>query len=296
MTYSIIALDPATGMVGVGVQTHYFAVGRLVPWAEAGVGAVATQAFVNPDYGPGGLDAMRQGMDPGEALAKLLEQDEGRDSRQVAMLNTEGVGAVHTGTACLAAAGHRCGDGYSVQGNMLRSDKSFDAMAEAYDRAEGVLAERLLQALEAGELAGGDARGRQSAALLVVSGDKQSRRWHGVELDLRVDDHPMPLLELRRLYDVHRSYGAMRDATSAVAEDDLKLALRHLAEAERLCPDNPEFAFWVALRMVASHEQQAYELLQSVFKTEPGFRDLLQSMPGSGMLPEDPALVARLLR
>lgn len=199
MTYSIAARDPRTGELGAAVQSHWFAAGELVPWAEAGVGAVATQALVGVGYGPLGLDLMRGGKRAPQALRALLAADEGEMHRQVAMVDPAGEVAAHTGSRCLREAGHRTGDGYSVQANMMLRDTVWDAMAEAFEKSTGPLTYRLLAALDAAEAEGGDVRGRQAAGILVVKDAPSGRPWEDVVVHLRVDDHPAPLEELRRL-------------------------------------------------------------------------------------------------
>jgi uncharacterized Ntn-hydrolase superfamily protein len=215
-TYSVVARDAATGDLGVAVQSHWFSVGSLVTWAEAGVGAVATQSFVDPAYGPLGLGLMRAGKSAREALDGLLAADAGRDVRQVAMVDAKGVVAVHTGKKCIEAAGHATGAGWSVQANLMASERVWPAMARAMEQARGDLAERMLAALEAAEAAGGDIRGRQSAALLVVRGASSGRPWADRAVELRVEDHPRPLEELRRLLRVHRAFDHMNRGDLAV--------------------------------------------------------------------------------
>ena len=197
-TYSIVARDPATGNFGVAVQSHWFQVGAAVPWAEAGVGAVATQSFVRIDYGPLGLSLMRAGRSADEALQSLLATDAQRDVRQVAMVDRGGAVAAWTGPKCIQAAGHATGKGYSVQANLMDRPTVWPAMARAYESADGDFAARLLAALEAAEREGGDIRGRQSAALLIVRAESTGRPWEDRLVDLRVDDHAAPLPELRR--------------------------------------------------------------------------------------------------
>jgi uncharacterized Ntn-hydrolase superfamily protein len=198
VTYSIVARDPATGELGVAVESHFFAVGPVVPWLRPGVGAVATQAMAELSYGPLALDLLEAGRSPSRALEILTEADPGAATRQVAVVDAAGAVAVHTGECCIAEAGHRLGEGWAVQANMMTSPGVPDAMAEAFLAAGGPLADRMLAALDAAEAAGGDIRGRQSAALVVVRGDAGSPAWDNV-CDVRVDDHPEPLVELRRL-------------------------------------------------------------------------------------------------
>jgi uncharacterized Ntn-hydrolase superfamily protein len=294
-TYSIVARDARTGELGVAVQSHYFSVGSDVPWAEAGVGVIATQAFLNASYGPLGLERLRDGKIPDEALQALLSEDPARETRQVAVIDAAGRIAVHTGKACIASAGHLIGDGYSVQGNMLRSDRVWKGMAEAYERKRGDLGERLIAALEAAESAGGDIRGRQSAALLVVSGKRSPRPWEERRIDLRVDDHPDPLVELRRLLAVHRAYELMRRAGEVAQSGDGDTAMRQIEEAQRLAPGNPEFGFWAAIALAtAGRVEEALPLLRAAYAADPGWRELVRRLPAAGLFPDDPELLERL--
>ncbi|HEY7911642.1 MAG TPA: DUF1028 domain-containing protein, partial [Blastocatellia bacterium] len=208
-TYSIVARDARTGELGVAVQSHWFSVGPIVAWAEAGVGAVATQSFVDPSYGKLGLDLMRAGRAAPDALRGLLASDEGRDVRQVAMIDAAGRVAAHTGAKNIQAAGHLTGENYSVQANLMLSDKVWPAMARAYEASKGDIAERMMAALEAAQAEGGDIRGKQSAALIVVSGKPTGKPWVDRAFDIRVDDHAEPLKELRRLLTIARGYNHM---------------------------------------------------------------------------------------
>src|SRR5258708_14095651 len=205
-TYSIVARDPETGELGVAVQSHAFSVGTLVTWAEAGIGAVATQSLVRVDYGPEGLALMRVGLTANQALETLTYNDEGRELRQLAMIDAEGHVAVHTGSKCIPCAGHIVGENYSGQAKLMVNNKICTAMQQAYENATGELAVRLIAALEAAQLAGGDIRGQESAAILVVSGQREEQPWRGRIYDLRVEDHPHPVEELRRLYNFRRAY------------------------------------------------------------------------------------------
>lgn len=296
-TYSIVARDEATGELGVGVQSHYFAVGAVVPWAEAGVGAVATQAFSDPGYGPRALDELRGGGTPTGVLNALLTRDEGRESRQVAVVDTVGRIAVHTGKGCVEAAGHRTGDGYAVQGNMLRSDGAWDAMAAAYEAADAGLAERLLAALEAAERAGGDVRGRQSAALLVVSGKGGNCPWDEKRIDLRVDDARDPLGELRRLLGIEHANASMDRALDALRGADIAAALKELAAARELRPKDPYIQFWGGVvHMYAGQAQAARESFQAAHAADPGWTELLRRLVPAGVLPSPPPLLGQLVR
>jgi uncharacterized Ntn-hydrolase superfamily protein len=219
-TYSIVARDLKTGEIGVAVQSHWFAIGPLVPWAEAGVGAVATQSFVDQSYGKLGLDLMRAGRSGPEALKGLLAADENRDLRQVAIIDAQGKVSAHTGSKCIPMAGHHVGNNYSVQANLMLDEKVWPAMSKAFESAQGDLAQRMLVALEAAQAAGGDIRGKQSAALVVVSGKPTGKPWLDRVFDLRVDDHPEPITELRRLVNLQRAYNLMNDGDLAVERKD----------------------------------------------------------------------------
>jgi uncharacterized Ntn-hydrolase superfamily protein len=295
-TYSIVARDPVTGDFGVAVQSHWYQVGVVVPWAEAGVGAVATQSFVKVDYGPRGLELMRQGKPPQEALDQLLAQDPEKDVRQVAMVDSQGRVAVWTGPRCIAAAGHQTGKGYSVQANLMDKPTVWPAMARAYEAAKGDLADRLLAALEAAQGEGGDIRGRQSAALVVVKARSSGEPWHDRLVDLRVDDHPEPVAELRRLLDLHRAYGEMNQGDDAVAKNDFQGALGHYTRASGLAPEIVELPFWQAVTLfVAGQEDKALAIFRDVFAREPRWARLVPRLPASGLLPDDPKKIEKIL-
>jgi uncharacterized Ntn-hydrolase superfamily protein len=222
VTYSIVARDPETGELGVAVQTRAFAVGNAVPWAAPKVGAVATQSFTDRSYGPFALDLLRIGRTPEDALAGLVRADPQEGVRQVGVVDAQGRTAAHTGELCIPEAGHIAGDGFSVQANMMRSAEVWPAMAEAYTGATGSLPQRLLAALDAAEAAGGDFRGRQAAAMLVVAGETNGRPWDEHVVDVRVDDHPEPLAELRRLVGLAEAYRGL--VRGEVDEEDARRA------------------------------------------------------------------------
>ena len=247
-TYSIVARDADTGQLGVAVQSHYFAV-FLVAWAEAGVGAVATQASGDPAYGKLGLDLMRTGKSAPDSLAGLLAADPMKEVRQVAMVDANGQVAAHTGSTTIPEAGHIVGDGFSVQANMMLKNTVWPAMAEAYRTTGGELVDRLLTALDAAEAEGGDIRGRQSAAILIVEPKSSGRSWIDRIFDLRVDDAAEPLLEIRRLVAVRRAYIHMRLANEAARRGDLDATEREFTAAERLIGDNPEMRYWHAISL-----------------------------------------------
>lgn len=297
-TYSIVARDSVTGEIGVAVQSHWFSVGAIVPWAEAGIGAVATQSFVDPRYGPLGLDLMRLGRTAPEALAALVSTDEGEAVRQVAMIDVEGRVAVHTGSRAVAAAGHRAGAGYSVQANMMENATVWDAMARAYESSGGDLAERLLAALEAAEAEGGDIRGKQSAAIVVVRAEATGRPWLDRRFDLRVEDHPEPVAELRRLVTLQRAYLKLNEGDEHVTLGDVPSALAAYSEAMALVSDdavNGEAAFWVGITLASiDREAAALPYLRRAYAQDPRWAELVGRLPAAGLLPGDAALVARL--
>ncbi len=249
MTYSIVARDKETGQLGVAVQSHYFQVGPVVPWALAGVGAVATQSMVNVSFGPLGVEYMRLGYTAAEALKALLAGDSQPESRQVALVDASGNVAAHTGAKCIPAAGHRIGDGFSCQANLMEKGTVWDAMFEAYTTTQAPLAERMMAALEAAEAEGGDIRGKQSAAMLVVTGKPTGRSWEDRMIELRVEDAPDPLAELRRLLRVKRAYMTLTDADKLEEAKDVAGANAKRLEAVKLAPEMVEIHFWSGLSL-----------------------------------------------
>ncbi len=295
-TYSIVARDPATGELGVAVQSHWFSVGPIVAWAEAGVGAVATQSFADPSYGKLGLEMMRLGKSAPETLKALLAGDEGREVRQVAMIDTQGRVDAWTGKNDIQAAGHIVGANYSVQANLMLNDTIWPAMSRAFESTRGDLADRMLAALDAGQAAGGDIRGRQSAAMIVVTGKPTGQAWKDRTFDLRVDDSPEPLRELRRLVTLQRAYNHMNAGDLAVEKKDNEGALREYAAAERLVPDNAEMIYWHAVALVnMGRVDDSLPLFRKVFKMDPNWAVLTPRLPKSGLLPDDAKLIERIL-
>jgi uncharacterized Ntn-hydrolase superfamily protein len=281
VTYSLVAFDPDSGECGVAVQSHWFSVGSLVTWGEPGVGAVATQANVEIAYGPRGLARMRAGASAPEALVELIAADELVASRQVAMVDAFGGIAAHTGSECMSFAGQEVGHHHSAQANLMKSDRVWGAMSEAFQAAPGPLAGRLLDALDAGEAAGGDVRGRQSAAILVVP--HEGERWERV-VELRVEDHPEPLVELRRLVGLKAAYGLAAEGDQAIAVGDLDGAAVRFLEAWRLSPEAIEIRFWAGLSLVHGGEsERGAELLRGAIAEHQGWRDLLAMLtPADG--------------
>jgi len=266
-----------------------------VSWAEPGVGAVATQSVVEPAYGPKGLGQLRRGASAPDALRRLLGDDENAAVRQVAIVDKHGRAAVHTGPRCIREAGHRVADGVSAQANMMERSTVPDAMIVAFRSTEGELSRRLLAALEAAEREGGDIRGRQSAALIVVAARATGRPMTDKPVDLRVDDHPDPVRELRRLLDVHSAYRHIEIADELAAAGDNDGALAEYERAHATQPENAELAFWHGVALAASgREDEARRLLERAYSQRDGWRELLRRLPESGLFPADEDLLARL--
>jgi uncharacterized Ntn-hydrolase superfamily protein len=295
-TFSIVARDPATGDLGVAVQSHWFSVGSVVPWAEAGVGAVATQSFVEPSYGPKGLALMKQGVAPKEALAQLLAADGQSNVRQVAFVDAKGRVAVHTGAKCIPGAGHHVGSDYTTEANLMLTNEVPDAMAKAFEAARGPLAERMLAALEAAQGVGGDVRGKQSAAILVVRAKATDKPWTDRIVDLRIEDHAEPLKEMRRLLTLHRAYELMNRGDEAVALAKMDDALKDYGSAAAMVPENDEFVFWTAVALVSNgRTEDALPLFAKAFRMNPSWMLLVPRLPAVGQLPETAGLVSRIL-
>ena len=297
-TYSIVARDTATGEMAVGVQSHWFSVGTIVSWGRSGVGVVATQSFVNPAYGPDGLDLMARGSSAEEALQILVEADRGRDYRQVAFLDAKGIVSAYTGSSCIASASHAIGDNYSVQANMMLNDDVVPAMSKAFtDHAGLPLAERVLRVLEAAEAAGGDIRGKQSAALVVVGAEKVTEVWSDRKIDLRVDDHQDPLKELDRLLRVHRAYEHMNRGDLAVEHQDMEGALREYGAAEQMFPRNLEMKYWKAVALANNQRlEEALPIFKYVFERDSNWRELTRRLPASGLLSVSEADLQQILK
>jgi uncharacterized Ntn-hydrolase superfamily protein len=298
-TYSIVARDPATGEMGVVVQSHWFSVGSVVPWAEAGVGAVATQSFVDPAYGPLGLELMRAGKSAPAALNALVSTDEDKAVRQVAMIDAEGRAAAHTGSRAIFAAGHHVGKQYSVQANLMDKPTVWPAMAKAFESAEGDLAERMLCALEAAEAEGGDIRGRQSAAIVVVRAASTGKPWEDRLFDLRVEDHPNPIAELRRLVRLQRAYQKLNEGDIWLTKKDFNKAIDAYKQATTIVPDeatNGEAAFWVGITLINDAKQidEGIPYLVRAYRQDSRWAELIIRLPASDLLPDDKYLLDRL--
>jgi uncharacterized Ntn-hydrolase superfamily protein len=275
-TYSIVARDPRTGEVGVAVQSHWFSVGSVVSWARAGVGAVATQSIAEPSYGPDLLDLLEQGVAPGEALARLIAADERAVFRQVAVVDGDGRVVVHTGTSCIAFAGDQTGEGYSVQANMMASAEVWPAMARGFEAAEGPLARRLIAALRGAESAGGDVRGRQSAAIVVAPAEGEP--WRRT-VELRVEDHPEPLDEIERLLDLADAYRLASEADDLVGRGRHDEAATRYVRAAELAPGNHELIFWAGMAAAEGGDMDtALERVRTAIEMQPGWAELLERL------------------
>ena len=295
-TYSIIAVDSVTGQIGAAVQSHWFSVGSVVTWAEAGVGAVATQSFVNPAFGSKGLELLKAGKSPTEALKMLLQEDDGRDFRQVALIDAKGNSSAYTGQNCIPEAGHLTGKYYSIQANLMQKSTVWPAMERAFLTTEGPLAERLIAALEAAEKEGGDIRGRQSAALLVVAASSSGEIWNDRQIDLRVEDHPSPVKEIKRLLTVHRAYEHMNAGDVAVEKGDEQAALREYSTAEKLQPDNLEMKYWHAISLLnLGRYDDAFEILKTVFSGDPNWKELTPRLVKPGILKVDKKIIEKIM-
>jgi uncharacterized Ntn-hydrolase superfamily protein len=291
LTYSIVARDAGTGELGVAVQSHWFSVGPIVPWARPGVGAVATQANAEVSYGPRALELLAGGARASEALGKLVAEDDAAATRQVAVVDSSGEVAVHTGELCIPFAGHMVGEGFSCEANMMASEQVWPAMAAAFTAAAGGLGERLLDALDAGERAGGDVRGRQSAALLVVPGEGEA--WVS-SVSLRVEDDPEPLRELRRLCVLQEAYTLATESERLAEEGRFEEAAERTMRAWELAPENPELRFWAGLGMAQGGLLEAgVEQVRMAIAVHPGWRELLGRLPPE-MAPAAPAVLEAL--
>ena len=296
MTFSIVAQDKDSDQLGVAVQTHWFAVGAICPWIEAGVGAVATQSMVEISYGPKSLDLLRAGKSAREALDILIAEDNEQSLRQVAVIDTHGRIAVHTGDRCIQAAGHRVGKGFSVQANMMKNDTVWPAMEKAYLAAKGDLATRMLATLYAAQAAGGDIRGKQSAAMLVVKGVKSEEPWRHVLVNLRVDDHPEPLRELERLLNINKAFDLMNEGDALLAKNLNEVAREKYSLAAVMAPDIEEMPFWQAVTLADTGKiEEALPIFKKVFRKNKDWAELVKRLPASGLLKNDAEMIKRIL-
>lgn len=297
-TYSIVARDPETGDMAVAVQSHWFSVGSVVSWGEAGVGVIATQSFVNKSFGLRGLKLLKQGNTPEEVLEILLSEDEGKEVRQVAILSADGKVATFTGEKCIKYAGHHQGNNYSVQANMMLTDDVWPAMSKAFEQNSNLpLAERILSAMEAAEKAGGDIRGKQSAALLVVRGNSTSEPWNDVLIDLRVEDHKDPVKELDRLLRTYRAYEHMNKGDLFMEKNQMKEALEQYTRAQKILPKNLEMKYWQAITLANNKDiDGAIAILKKVYKEDKNWKILTKRLPEAGLLNVSAEDLERLIR
>ena len=295
-TYSIVAIDPETGDMGVAVQSHWFSVGTLVSWGEAGVGVIATQSFVNPAFGPNGLELLKMGYSAQETLDFLIENDEGRAVRQVAILDASGNVATHTGSNCIQFAGDIQGDGYSVQANMMLNERVWPEMDQAFRSSNELpLAERLLVALEAAEAAGGDIRGKQSAAILIVSANPTGMTWVDRKMDLRIADHEDPIGELRRLITIHKAYAHMNQGDQEMEHGNIDGALQQYGAAETLYDANVEMPYWTAISLLnAGRIEEGLAKIKSVIETDQNWKALTLRIVENGLLTVDEQVLEQI--
>lgn len=295
-TYSIVARDSETGEMGVAVQSHWFSVGSIVAWGEAGVGVVATQSFVNPSFGPRGLELMKNGMSAEEALDLLIASDEGREFRQLAILDVNGNVKAFTGNKCIEGAGHVIGKNYSVQANLMLNDLVPKAMAEAFENSKGPLAERMVAAMEAAQNVGGDIRGQQSASILVVRGNATGNLWEDRLIDLRVEDHHQPIDEIKRLLKVYRAYEHMNNGDVAVEKNDMELAMKEYSAAMEMFPENLEMKYWTAITLVNIGQlDKALSMFKEIFSKDENWKILTPRLIKNEMLIADEETLEKIM-
>ncbi len=296
-TFSIVARDSATGEMAVGVQSHWFSVGTAVSWGEAGAGVVATQSFVDKSYGPKALALMKQGFTAQRALDSLKKADPGVEVRQVAVVDANGNIAAHTGTKCIKYANHITGANFSVQSNMMLGNTVNQAMAAAFRSSAGKpLAERVLAALDAAQKAGGDIRGMQSAALIVVPGKANDQPWNDKTVDLRVDDNPQPLKELRRLYNIHVAYQHMNNGDLAVEKNDMAMAMKEYNAAMKMFPENLEMQYWTAVTLANNKQvEKSLPMFKKIFAKDKNWKELTRRLPPVGLLTVNEAELKKIL-
>jgi uncharacterized Ntn-hydrolase superfamily protein len=279
-TFSIVARDSVTGEIGVAVQSHWFNVGSVVGWGEAGVGVIATQSFVNPAFGLQGLDLLRQGKSPQQVVDELIASDEGRDMRQLAVLDAKGNSASYTGKGCIDAAGNIAENNVSVQANMMVNNKVWPAMLKAFKETTGPLAERMIAALEAAQKEGGDIRGKQSAAIMVFSGVSTGKPWADKLMDLRAEDSNEPIPELKRLVKVQRAYEHMNNGDLATEKGNMELAMKEYSMAEQMFPDNAEMKYWHAVTLANNGKvDESLPIFKAVFEMDNNWRVLTERLP-----------------
>lgn len=284
-TYSIVARDPETGEMGVAVQTHWFNVGSRVSWAEAGVGAIATQSFTNASFGPRGLELLKLGKTAQEVVDDLIESDDGRDFRQLGVVDKFGNSASYTGQKCIYAAGSINEENFSVQANLMLSEKVWSSMAQAFNNTNGTLAERMMAALEAAQKEGGDIRGKQSAAMIVVKGNSSGNIWEDEILNLKIADHSNPIKEMRRLLNVHNAYVHMNKGDLAIEKNDFDAAEKEYESAMKAYPENLEIKYWYAVALAnAGKIQDSFPLFKDIFTKDKNWKTLTERLPASDLL------------
>ncbi len=294
-TYSIVAYDSSNGDLGVAVQSRYFSVGSIVPWVEADVGAVATQSFVNVSYGPRGLKLLKEGLGVEEVIRELTGEDEGRELRQLGIVDAKGNAAAYTGEKCLKWAGSKTGDCYSAQGNILVSERVVQSMAQTFESVEGDLASRLVSALDAGEKAGGDARGRQSAALLVVRKDAGRGGYGDKLVDLRVEDDPDPVRELKRLMELHRAYYLIDEGESRFAENEPEVAISFIEKALEITPNSDDAYIDLGLmHLKLGQADEAVRAFKKALVINPKLAVVIKQLPKLGIAEMSPSLLERV--
>jgi uncharacterized Ntn-hydrolase superfamily protein len=287
MTYSIVARDPKTEELGVAVQSHYFSVGSVVTWARSGVGAIATQSMAEISYGPLGLDLIAGGRSAPEALSSLLKSDSRADTRQVGMIDSNGRVSAHTGSRCIDYAGHVTGDGFSCQANLMSNDSIWGEMEKEYKRRSDLqLPERLVATLEAAEAAGGDARGKQSAALLVVTSKIFPNPWMGRVMELRVEDSEAPIPELKRLVQMRRAYDWVERGDDFLALGKVEESMRAFKNAQDLVPGNEEIRYWVGITLLGTqpNREEGLEILKEIFSSNKNWKSVTRSLLEKGYL------------
>ena len=296
-TYSIVAFDKENNQMGVAVQSNYFGVGEIVTWAEPGVGVVATQSIVEVSYGPLGLSLMKAGKSAQQTLKGLLSADNTPEVRQVAMVDANGIIASHTGDKCIAEAGYKIGNGYSAQANIMLKNTVWDKMGEAYENTNGDLADRLLAALDAAQKEGGDLRGKQSAALMIVTIDPTGNVYLDRPYNLRVEDSPEPLKELRRLVYIAKAYNHVSIGDDYLAENHYDKALEEYKIGMEMLPDNVELRFWYATTLVLVDKlAESLPEFKWVFKREPIWKKLVPRLADSGFLPDNKKIIKKILK
>lgn len=296
-TFSIVARDSVTGEMGVAVQSHWFSVGPSVVWGEAGVGVVATQSFVDPSYGYLGIELMRGGKTAPDALKALLSADYHPEVRQVAMLDSKGNVNSYTGKNCIQGAGNivKAGE-FSVQANLMLNNLVPDAMAKAFQATKGSLSDRMMAALEAAQSVGGDIRGKQSAAILIVSVTNTGKPWIDRKMDLRVEDSEDPIKELKRLVYLHKAYNFMNEGDVFVEHGKFDEAMNAYSTAEKMVPENLEMIYWHAATLASIGKvDESLPLFKKVFEKDKNWIELTPRLIPAGLLPDDQTMMKKIL-